>query len=52
TWTAYQTYWYRSIFEEFFPTPAAARTVPGGPSIACSTARAIEWDESFKVRQF
>jgi hypothetical protein len=24
--------------------------VPGGPSIACSTARAIEWDASFKGR--
>jgi hypothetical protein len=24
--------------------------VPCGPSIACSTARAIEWDESFKNR--
>ena len=24
--------------------------MPGGPSIACSTARAIEWDESFKNR--
>ena len=25
-----------------------ADTVPGGPSIACSTAAAIEWDEEFK----
>lgn len=40
---------YRKIFEEFFPTPAAAETVPMGKSIACSTARALEWDESFKV---
>ena len=22
--------------------------MPGGPSIACSTAKAVEWDESFK----
>jgi asparagine synthase (glutamine-hydrolysing) len=29
---------------------SAVRTVPGGPSIACSTPRAIEWDESFKGR--
>jgi hypothetical protein len=29
---------------------SAVRTVPGGPSIACSTPRAIEWDASFKGR--
>ena len=44
-----KAYLYRKIFEEFFPTPAAADTVPMGKSIACSTARALEWDESFKV---
>lgn len=46
----WQAYLYRKIFEEFFPTPAAAETVPMGKSIACSTARALEWDESFKVQ--
>ncbi len=30
--------------------PSAATTVPGGPSIACSTPRAMEWDESFRGR--
>ncbi|CAN0315543.1 unnamed protein product [Ectocarpus sp. 6 AP-2014] len=45
-----EAYLYRKIFEEFFPTPAAAETVPMGKSIACSTARALEWDESFKNR--
>eukprot|EP01042_Synura_sphagnicola_P004966 gene4966-6328_t len=45
-----EAYHYRSIFEEHFPQVSAARTVPGGPSIACSTARAIEWDASFKNR--
>ena len=45
-----EAYMYRSIFESHFPQVAAARSVPGGPSIACSTARAIEWDESFKNR--
>eukprot|EP00904_Undaria_pinnatifida_P008512 jgi/Undpi1/4791/HiC_scaffold_19.g08144.m1 len=45
-----EAYLYRKIFEEFFPTPAAVETVPAGPSIACSTARAIEWDASFKNR--
>ncbi|CAM9141565.1 unnamed protein product [Ascophyllum nodosum] len=43
-------YMYRKIFEEFFPTPAALETVPVGPSIACSTSRAMEWDASFKLR--
>lgn len=46
----WQAYLYRKIFEDYFPTPAAAETVPIGPSIACSTPRAMEWDESFKVR--
>ncbi|WP_367298742.1 asparagine synthase B [Hafnia alvei] len=41
-------YLYRGIFEELFPVPSAAECVPGGPSVACSSAKAIEWDESFK----
>jgi asparagine synthase (glutamine-hydrolysing) len=45
-----EAYMYRAIFEEHFPHQAAVETVPGGPSIACSTPRAIEWDESFKNR--
>ena len=45
-----EAYCYRAIFESHFPRQTAARTVPGGPSIACSTARAVEWDESFKNR--
>ena len=36
-----------SLFEQFFPTPAAAETVPGGKSIACSSPAAIAWDASF-----
>jgi asparagine synthase (glutamine-hydrolysing) len=40
-------YYYRTLFEQFFPTPAAAETVPGGKSIACSTPAAIAWDASF-----
>jgi len=46
--TTKEGYRARSIFEEHFPVEDAAKCVPGGPSIACSTARAIEWDESFK----
>lgn len=42
-------YYYRSIFEAYFPQESAARCVPGGKSIACSTAEALEWDESFKT---
>lgn len=45
-----EAYMYRSIFEEHYPQLSSIRSVPGGPSIACSTARAIEWDESFKGR--
>ena len=40
-------YWYRSVFERFYPGPAAAETVPGGKSIACSSPAAIAWDAAF-----
>ncbi|MXP49123.1 asparagine synthase B [Pantoea sp. Eser] len=43
-----EAYLYREIFEELFPLPSAAECVPGGPSVACSSAKAIEWDEAFK----
>ncbi len=43
-----EAFYYRSIFEEFFPGQAAARTVPFEKSVACSTSVALEWDESFK----
>lgn len=43
-----EEYFYRSIFEEHFPSAAAARTVPSERSVACSTATALEWDESFR----
>ncbi|PKF50527.1 asparagine synthase B [Enterovibrio nigricans] len=46
--TTKEGYAYREIFEELFPLPSAVECVPGGPSIACSSAKAIEWDESFK----
>ena len=41
-------YYYRAIFEEYFPQESAAKCVPGGKSVACSTVEALEWDESFK----
>ncbi|KAL7546513.1 hypothetical protein ACHAWF_009844, partial [Thalassiosira exigua] len=43
-------YRYRMIFEELYPGRACAETVPGGKSIACSTERAMAWDESFATR--
>ncbi|WP_241609321.1 asparagine synthase B [Rosenbergiella australiborealis] len=43
-----EAYLYREIFEELFPLASAAECVPGGPSVACSSAKAIEWDEAFK----
>ncbi|MEZ5964455.1 MAG: asparagine synthase B [Planctomycetota bacterium] len=42
-----EAYLYRAIFAEHFPGDDAARTVPGGPSVACSTAAAIAWDAAF-----
>ncbi|GAB3408401.1 asparagine synthase B [Erwinia aphidicola] len=44
-----EAYLYREIFEELFPLASAAECVPGGPSVACSSAKAIEWDEAFKT---
>ena len=43
-----EEYYYRSIFSEHFPSDSAAKTVPSVPSVACSTAEALAWDESFK----
>jgi asparagine synthase (glutamine-hydrolysing) len=43
-------YWYRSVFEGHFGTLAGAvETVPGGPSVACSTPTAIKWDAAFSA---
>lgn len=42
-----EAYYYRQIFEEHFPTEAAARMVPEGKSIACSTPAALAWEKSF-----
>ena len=43
-----EEYYYRSIFEEHFPSTSAARSVPSVPSVACSTAEALAWDASFR----
>jgi len=42
-----EQYYYRSVFEDFFPSGSAARTVPYEASVACSTAKALEWDAAF-----
>ncbi len=42
-----EEYFYRSIFEEHFPSESAALSVPSVPSVACSTAEALAWDASF-----
>lgn len=43
-----EEFYYRSIFEEHFPSETAALCVPSVPSVACSTPIALEWDEAFK----
>ena len=43
-----EEFYYRTIFEEHFPSDAAALSVPSVPSVACSTPIALEWDEAFK----
>ena len=42
-------FWSRSSgFESLFPSESAVACIPGGPSVACSTPAAIEWDASFR----
>ena len=43
-----EEYYYRSIFDEHFPSASAARSVNQEASVACSTAIALEWDAAFK----
>jgi asparagine synthase (glutamine-hydrolysing) len=42
-----EAFFYRSVFEKFFPGEACAATVPGGKSIACSSPAALAWDPAF-----
>lgn len=42
-----ESYLYRRLFEQHFPSPAAVRSVPWGKSVACSTAEALAWDQAF-----
>jgi asparagine synthase (glutamine-hydrolysing) len=45
-----EAYMYRVLFEEHFGNnESVVRTVPFEKSVACSTAKALEWDESFRL---
>lgn len=43
-----EAYWFRSVFEQHFPLASAASTVPGGPTVACSTPEAVLWDKALQ----
>ncbi|MGO3306832.1 MAG: asparagine synthase B, partial [Sphingobacterium sp.] len=43
-----EEYFYRTIFESYFPSETAAKTVPSVKSVACSTPEALAWDASFQ----
>ena len=43
-----EAYYNRMVFEQHYPSMSSVNTVPQVKSIACSTEKAIEWDESFK----
>eukprot|EP00921_Rhytidocystis_pertsovi_P013656 GHVQ01022154.1.p1 GENE.GHVQ01022154.1~~GHVQ01022154.1.p1 ORF type:complete len:575 (+),score=68.59 GHVQ01022154.1:192-1916(+) len=47
--TTKEAYLYRCYFHERFHLSSAAETVPWGPSIACSSHAAIDWDASFST---
>ncbi|MGL5660375.1 MAG: asparagine synthase B [Aeromonas sp.] len=42
-----EAYFYRALFDEHFALSDAARTVPYGKSVACSTPTALKWDAKF-----
>jgi asparagine synthase (glutamine-hydrolysing) len=44
-----EAYWFRSVFEQHFPLASAAQTVPGGPTVACSTPEAVLWDKELQA---
>lgn len=43
-----EEYYYREIYEKFFPGDSAAKVVPHEAGVACSTAKALEWDAAWK----
>ena len=42
-----EAFFYRVLFDRHYPGDQAARLVPGGPSIACSTPTAFRWSQQF-----
>ncbi len=42
-----EEYYYREIFSGLFPSDSAARCVPHEAGVACSTAKALEWDAAW-----
>ncbi len=47
--TTPEAYLYRAIFDELFPLPSAAACVASGPSVACSSPAALDWDPAFRT---
>ncbi|MCQ2613689.1 MAG: asparagine synthase B [Treponemataceae bacterium] len=43
-----EEYFYREIYSRLFPSDSAALCVPHEAGVACSTAKALEWDEAWK----
>jgi asparagine synthase (glutamine-hydrolysing) len=43
-----EAYWFREVFEKHYPLASAAQTVPGGPTVACSTPEAVLWDKELQ----
>jgi len=43
-----EEYYYRNIFEEFYKSEYAIKTVPSSKSVACSTEEALLWDKDFQ----
>ena len=43
-----EEYYYRNIFEEFYKSKYAIKTVPSSKSVACSTEEALLWDKDFQ----
>lgn len=43
-----EEYYYREIYSRLFPSDSAAKVVPHEAGVACSTAKALEWDAAWK----
>ena len=42
-----EEYYYREIYSKLFPSDSAAKAVPQEAGVACSTAKALEWDATW-----